>query len=651
MAHIAPDEDEDSHFLHVLTEGHDSDSSEGQIQSGQDLLQQAPSSPSGLMLPVSQADFTQASAIDQGCSFFTTSAQVHSEQDTSPPPPPARRPQRIAGLHRGGIVDNIASALDTPSAPTVVDTATNEDLENQNALQSTARPQVIIGKRSRKRNHLEVLDTPEEPSLLKKPKSPKPLLKKGKKLLEPRVQAIVEEPPLQQELLQKDALITVDQWLKAQEVVDRRFEVISKSFHKTTKKLQKVKARAKARQDEHQITIKQLQESLARTTSGIKAYIQEKDTEEIVTTAKLFKTLKKYIPDLIKEEKQDKTRGCASSSVTTRKLNLSPDISDSWLQPPTPGPGEVIGFFPPTQEFPTTDKFLVPKNPEAASSDNPNWPNPLPFAFSSSTLQNFLNSPSLVQNNKIQLDSESFDPTEMPNEKGDNWHVVDAHARKVLVENLVVDQLIEKSLDRMKQTKAILETDPEAPIKWKRELDLYQSLLETAFAANLRGRHTTSAMLVTNKLKARNKFLSRCTAPDYSKKIMKHTAFASPTLFGPTPDVLKLKIRESLGNRDKDFVIRPRKKFSTQSRSLRSNFYDRWRPRGHFQSKNSRPKPRGASTSYSNPSSASYYPSRQFSPSSGEGSSAPFRTNQGTRNRPRTRSARGNSRQGRRTRR
>ena len=85
MAHIAPDEDEDSHFLHVLTEGHDSDSSEGQIQSGQDLLQQAPSSPSGLMLPVPQADFTQASAIDQGCSFFTTSAQVRSEQDTSPP--------------------------------------------------------------------------------------------------------------------------------------------------------------------------------------------------------------------------------------------------------------------------------------------------------------------------------------------------------------------------------------------------------------------------------------------------------------------------------------------------------------------------------------------------------------------------------------
>ena len=42
MAHIAPDQDDDNQFFHVLTEGHDSDSSEEQIQSGQGVLQQAP---------------------------------------------------------------------------------------------------------------------------------------------------------------------------------------------------------------------------------------------------------------------------------------------------------------------------------------------------------------------------------------------------------------------------------------------------------------------------------------------------------------------------------------------------------------------------------------------------------------------------------
>ena len=95
--------------------------------------------------------------------------------------------------------------------------------------------------------------------------------------------------------------------------------------------------------------------------------------------------------------------------------------------------------------------------------------------------------------------------------------------------------------------------------------------METSFAANLRGRHTTSALLVANKLKARTKFLSRCTGPDFSKKIMKNTTFAS-SLFGPAPDVLKVKIRESLGNRDKDFVIRPKKSFRPQTRSLRTSF-------------------------------------------------------------------------------
>ena len=86
--------------------------------------------------------------------------------------------------------------------------------------------------------------------------------------------------------------------------------------------------------------------------------------------------------------------------------------------------------------------------------------------------------------------------------------MVDTHARKILVENLVVDQLIEKSMDRLSQTKTLLEENPEAPIKWKRELDLYHSLLEISFTANLRGRHTASALLGANKLRARTKFFS-----------------------------------------------------------------------------------------------------------------------------------------------
>ena len=94
--------------------------------------------------------------------------------------------------------------------------------------------------------------------------------------------------------------------MKHQEVVDKRFEQLALSFQKTQKKMQRQKTRSKARQEEQLITIRQLQESLDRTKSGINAYIQDKEGEEMITTTKLFKTLKKYIPDLIKEEKQDK---------------------------------------------------------------------------------------------------------------------------------------------------------------------------------------------------------------------------------------------------------------------------------------------------------------------------------------------------------
>ena len=105
MAHIAPDQDEDS-FFHVFTEDHDSDSSEEQIQSGQDLVQQATSSP-----PVPQTDSPQASTMDQGCSAFYTSAQVHSEQT----PPPAQSPSTYCGpTSSGGILDNLFIAVVPP---------------------------------------------------------------------------------------------------------------------------------------------------------------------------------------------------------------------------------------------------------------------------------------------------------------------------------------------------------------------------------------------------------------------------------------------------------------------------------------------------------------------------------------------------------
>ena len=596
MSAIAPDQEDDNLLFSVLTESQNSESSgDDQIPTNQNIPQQ------------------DQSTGNQGCSVrpHTISPSTQSSPAVhlydSDDNPSARRPQRISGCpqHDGMGMDVFAT------------------LENSSALE----PEVNI-------------HTLDPPAPIKKPKKRK------------RVQDSQEVVPPPQNDLQPDAPLTMEQWMTHQRKVDSRFEELALAFQKTKKRLQKQKARAKAQQQEQQITIQQLQESLDRTTSGIKTYIQEKEGEEVVTTTKLFKTLKKYIPDLIQEVKQDKTRGCPSAT-TSRKLRLAPDITDSWLQPPTPPQGSEIGFFPLKQEFPTADKFLVPKDPESPASETPNWPNPLPFSFSNESLQNFLTSPSLVQNNKVQLDIEAFEPSEISVDKTDNWQVVDAHSRKILVENLVVDQVMEKTIARLKQTQTLLDQNPEAPVKWSRELDIYHSLLETAFAANLRGRHMTSALLVSNKLKARTKILARCSGPDFSKKIMKNSSFSSPSLFGPAPDVLKLKIRESLGNRDRDFVIRPRNSFRTSSRArgnLRSNFYDRWRPGRNSNSKFSRNlSSRVSSSYYTNPSAASYFP-RNSSTSSRQDASS-FRPNRGSRGRPRTSAPRGRSQRSRNNRR
>ena len=155
---------------------------------------------------------------------------------------------------------------------------------------TTIRPEVKLHKRSKK-----ALEPPQA--------SPAKKLKKKKK--DPVIQEVV--PPLQNDL-QQGAPLTVEQWMKHQEVVDRRFEQLALSFQKTQKKMQRQKTRSKAWQEEQLITIRQLQESLDRTTSGINAYIQDKEGEEMVTTTKLFKTLKKYIPDLIKGKTRQNKR-------------------------------------------------------------------------------------------------------------------------------------------------------------------------------------------------------------------------------------------------------------------------------------------------------------------------------------------------------
>ena len=104
MAHIAPDQDEDS-FFHVFTKDHNSDSSEEQIQSGQDLAQQATSSP-----PVPQTDSPQASQWPRlQCCLYISTGPLRTD------PSSGQSPSTFYGpTSSGGIVDNVFIAVDPP---------------------------------------------------------------------------------------------------------------------------------------------------------------------------------------------------------------------------------------------------------------------------------------------------------------------------------------------------------------------------------------------------------------------------------------------------------------------------------------------------------------------------------------------------------
>ena len=133
-------------------------------------------------------------------------------------------------------------------------------------------------------------------------------------------------------------------------------------------------------------------------------------------------------------------------------------------------------------------------------------------------------------------------------------------SRKSLIE-IAIDHILAQGLDCFKMKVDQANDDPMsfASKDWPAELNLYQYLIEIAYSSNLRAKHTTTSLFITNKRKARKFILNKCVGKDISKSIMKGTNFASPFLFGTIPDFHRQRVGDSVGNRDQDFMLRPRK--------------------------------------------------------------------------------------------
>ena len=292
-----------------------------------------------------------------------------------------------------------------------------------------------------------------------------------------------------------------------------------------------------------------------------KELIKRKEQEDKATASQVLLHLHKIFPDWISKDSPDKLRGFASSKSPSPKMIIPFDTENSWLAPPTPTAPDIVGSFPNDTEFPTSDKNFVPKGESTTMGTAKNWPNVIPYEFKDKKMHSFLTANSLVQNNKINLDTEIFSAASITMDPSENFHTLDSLSRKSLIEIAIVDHILAQGLERFKMKIDQANDDPMsfANTDWPAELNLYQYLFEIAYSSNLRAKHTTTSLFITNKRRARKFVLDKCIGKDISKSIMKGTNFATPSIFGSIPESHRQRIRDSVSNRDQDFMLRPKK--------------------------------------------------------------------------------------------
>ena len=344
--------------------------------------------------------------------------------------------------------------------------------------------------------------------------------------------------------------------------MNKKLDVLQSQYDLSSKNNEALTSLVQAQQQ--QMIINQVRvDALSTELEQHKELVKKKEQEDKATASQVLLHLQKIFPDWITKDSPDKLRGFASSKSPSPKMIIPFDTENSWLAPPPPNAPDVVGSFPHETEFPTSDKNFVPKGENHTMGTAKNWPNVIPFEFKDKEIQTFLTANSLVQNNKIILDPEIFAPAFITMDPNENFHILDSLSRKSLIEIAIVDHVLAQGLERFKMKVDQANDNPISfnDTDWPAELSLYQYLFEIAYSSNLRAKHTTTSLFITNKRRARNFVLDKCYGKDISKTIMKGTNFASPAIFGSIPNSHRQRIRDSVCNKDQDFMLRP-KKFS-----------------------------------------------------------------------------------------
>ena len=118
--------------------------------------------------------------------------------------------------------------------------------------------------------------------------------------------------------------------------------------------------------------------------------------------------LAEMFPELISKVVQDTAR-CLGNAPVAPKVKLDIKICDTWLDDPAPEVrSDLVGVWPESTLYPTCDKnYSVPG--KAAST----MPPKVPYEFVNTDIGKFLEGKSLLNNGKVRLNSQAFEPCEV----------------------------------------------------------------------------------------------------------------------------------------------------------------------------------------------------------------------------------------------
>ena len=236
------------------------------------------------------------------------------------------------------------------------------------------------------------------------------------------------------------------------------------------------------------------------------------------------------MPGLVHTDSTSRQRESGSHKVSL-KINFTEDFEHTWLADPPANssstPGDTIHSWQSsdkTTNYPQVDKNFVP------NEFKDYMPRAIPIFIANKKLDDCLSGPALFKNNKATVDSRVFKVSDVK-VTNNHFNQIDSMSRKLLIENLVSDTIIDNSLSFMSDTLENWDSIPSDQLKDKFNV-LFQSH-KILSASSLRLRNLGCSIFTTNKLAVRDEILDSFEGNQDTKVQFRGSVFGHNSVFGP----------------------------------------------------------------------------------------------------------------------